>query len=69
MEENAVKVSIAIASLFLSQIEDIEKSLENKGLTVTSKNVTLGIIEGIIEEDKVAELDAVSGVRGVQKRR
>ena len=64
-----VSVTISVADDYLDQFDAVVKRSEAAGLQVEQQLETLGIISGLIDPEKVADLYRAAGVSDVEESR
>ena len=64
-----VKLSISVDDEHLSRFSKVMKEVEKAGMEIDQELEDLGVATGSIDEDKVAKLREVDGVKHVEKER
>lgn len=67
--EKPVDVTVAIADTHLLQYESVVRRCRKVGLKVTQQLKTVGIVNGLIEQEKINALEKVEGVDHVERAR
>ncbi len=64
-----VSVSIAVQEDHMGRFTEVVKAVEKAGLKTESAFGSIGVVKGLMDDDKVEELRRVPGVANVEKSR
>jgi hypothetical protein len=63
-----IDVTVAVDAETPQDLALIESALRKAGLQITATLAAIGVITGEVEEDAIADLMRVDGVRGVERQ-
>ncbi len=61
-----VQISVSVDDAHLAQIEQISQQLKSSGMNVEQTLLSIGVINGSIESDKLNSLTQIEGVKNVE---